>query len=193
VFEFVIPIQPTVINNQAEYEALLRGLQYLKEAKAISVEIFGDLELVIKQLNGQYKCRSDILRNYYEVCKEILKSFQLVILQHIPRENNEEANRLAQSGSGYRENQEVFANDVYSFGSDLAIPLKKVTSENIVEFVKEHIIYKFGIPQTITTDQGTQFTSLEFREFAESMGIKLLNLLLIMLKLMVRQRLLTRS
>jgi hypothetical protein len=56
-----------------------------------------------------------------------------------------------------------------------AIPLKKVTSENMVEFVKEHIIYRFGIPQTITTDQGTQFTSLEFREFAESMGIKLLN------------------
>jgi transposase InsO family protein len=55
------------------------------------------------------------------------------------------------------------------------IPLKKVTSENMVEFVKEHIIYRFGIPQTITTDQGTQFTSPEFREFAESMGIKLLN------------------
>jgi hypothetical protein len=70
-------------------------------------------------LNGQYECRNDILRNYYEECKEILKSFQLVILQHIPRENNREANRLAQSASGYRENQEVFANYVYSFGSDL--------------------------------------------------------------------------
>jgi hypothetical protein len=56
-----------------------------------------------------------------------------------------------------------------------AIPLKKVTSENTVGFVKEHIIYRFGIPQTITTDQGAQFVSSEFREFAESMGIKLLN------------------
>jgi ribonuclease HI len=113
IFEFAIPIRPNVTNNQAEYEALLRGLQYLKEAKAISVEIYGDLELVIKQLNGQYECRNDILRNYYEECKEILKSFQLVILQHIPREHNEEANRLAQSASGYRENQEVFANDIF--------------------------------------------------------------------------------
>jgi hypothetical protein len=74
-FEFAIPIQPTVTNNQAEYEAFLRGLQHLKEAKAISVEIFRDSELVIKQLNGQYECRNDILRNYYEECKEILKSF----------------------------------------------------------------------------------------------------------------------
>jgi hypothetical protein len=56
-----------------------------------------------------------------------------------------------------------------------AIPLKKVTSENMVEFVKEHIIYRFGMPQTITTDQGAQFVSLEFREFAGSMGIKLFN------------------
>jgi ribonuclease HI len=120
MFEFAIPIQPAVTNNQAEYEALLRGLQYLKEAKATSVEIYGDSELVIKQLNGQYECRNDILRNYYEECKEILKSFQLVILQHIPREHNEEANRSAQSASGYRENQEVFASDVCAFGSDLA-------------------------------------------------------------------------
>jgi hypothetical protein len=56
-----------------------------------------------------------------------------------------------------------------------AIPLKKVTFENMVEFVKEHIIYRFGISQAITTDQGTQFTSSEFRDFAESMGIRLLN------------------
>jgi ribonuclease HI len=54
MFEFAIPIQPIVTNNQAEYGALLRGLQYLRDAKAISVEIFGDSELVIKQLNGQY-------------------------------------------------------------------------------------------------------------------------------------------
>jgi hypothetical protein len=133
VFEFAIPIQPTVTNNQAEYEALLRGLQYLREAKAIAVESFGDSELVIKQLNGQYECRDDILRNYYEECKEILKSFQLVILQHIPRENNGEANRLAQSASGYRENQEVFAIDVYAFGSGLA---KDEWRKEIVDYLE---------------------------------------------------------
>jgi hypothetical protein len=44
MFEFAIPIQPTVTNNQDEYEALLRGLQYLREDGAVS-------ELVIKQLN----------------------------------------------------------------------------------------------------------------------------------------------
>ena len=56
-----------------------------------------------------------------------------------------------------------------------AIPLKKVTSANMIEFVKEHIVYRFGIPQTITTHQGTMFTSGKFDEFAIGMWIKVLN------------------
>ena len=81
------------------------GVQYLREAGAVSVEVYGDSELVIKQLNGQYECKSEALRSYYEECREILKSFPLVTLQHIPREHNEEANGLAQSASGYKESQ----------------------------------------------------------------------------------------
>ena len=56
-----------------------------------------------------------------------------------------------------------------------AIPLKTVTSKNMVDFVREHIVYHFGIPLTITPDQETMFTSKEFKYFAASMGIKLLN------------------
>jgi hypothetical protein len=120
MFEFAIPIQPTVTNNQAEYEALLRGLQYLREVWAVSVEVYGDSELVIKQLNGQYECKSEALRSYYEECREILKSFPLVTLQHIPREHNEEENRLAQSASDYKESQEAFTTNICALGMDLA-------------------------------------------------------------------------
>ena len=50
-----------------------------------------------------------------------------------------------------------------------------MTSKETIDFVKEHIIYRFGIPQTIMTDQESMFISEEFGEFAASMGIKLLN------------------
>ena len=53
--------------------------------------------------------------------------------------------------------------------------MKKVTLANMIDFVKEHIVYRFGIHQTIPANQGTMFTSGEFDEFAIGMGIKVLN------------------
>ena len=46
-----------------------------------------------------------------------------------------------------------------------AIPIKKVEQRDVITFIKEHIIHKFDIPQTITTGQGTIFTGEEMREF----------------------------
>jgi len=56
-----------------------------------------------------------------------------------------------------------------------AIALKNMTHKEVIEFITEHIIHRFGIPQTLTTDQGASFMSKEVREFAESYKIKLLN------------------
>ena len=50
-----------------------------------------------------------------------------------------------------------------------------MTHKEVIEFIIEHIIYRFGIPQTLTTDQGISFVSKEVREFAELYKIKFLN------------------
>jgi hypothetical protein len=55
------------------------------------------------------------------------------------------------------------------------VPLKNMTHKEVIEFITEHIIYRFGIPQTLTTDQGTSFVSGQVREFIESYKIRLLN------------------
>jgi hypothetical protein len=54
------------------------------------------------------------------------------------------------------------------------IPMKSVTSKDVVNFIKEHVIHMFGIPQTITTDGGSIFISEEFRKFAVELGINLI-------------------
>jgi hypothetical protein len=54
------------------------------------------------------------------------------------------------------------------------IPMKSMTSMDVINFVKEHVIHRFGIPQTITTDGGSVFISEEFRKFTANMGIKLI-------------------
>jgi hypothetical protein len=50
-----------------------------------------------------------------------------------------------------------------------------MTHNELINFVFEHIVYIFGIPQTLTTYQGATFMSHQFKEFARSLGIKLLN------------------
>ena len=55
------------------------------------------------------------------------------------------------------------------------VPLKIMTHKEVIEFISEHIIHRFGIPQTLTTDQGTSFVFSQVREFVESYRIKLLN------------------
>jgi hypothetical protein len=52
--------------------------------------------------------------------------------------------------------------------------MKSVASKDIINFVKEHVIHRFGIPHTITADGGSVFISEEFKKFATDMGIKLI-------------------
>jgi transposase InsO family protein len=48
-----------------------------------------------------------------------------------------------------------------------------MTHRGVIHFISEHIIHRFGIPQTLTMDQGLSFMSYQVREFAESLKIKL--------------------
>jgi transposase InsO family protein len=68
----------------------------------------------------------------------------------------------------------IVATDYFTKWTE-AIPLKNMTQKEVIEFITEHIIHRFGIPQTLTMDQGISFVSKEVREFVETYGIKLLN------------------
>jgi transposase InsO family protein len=53
--------------------------------------------------------------------------------------------------------------------------LKNITHREVIHFISEHIIHRFGISQILTTGQGSSFMSHQVREFAESLKIKLLS------------------
>ena len=55
-----------------------------------------------------------------------------------------------------------------------AIPLPDITQDVVIEFIQKYIIHRFGIPETITTDQGSVFTGRKMVKFAEDTGYKLL-------------------
>jgi hypothetical protein len=68
----------------------------------------------------------------------------------------------------------IVATDYFTKWTE-AIPLKKMTHKEVIGSITEHIIHRFGIPQTLTTDQGTSFVAKGVRDFVNSYGIKLLN------------------
>ena len=108
-FEWSFPIEATTTNNQAEYQALLKGIRLLQEIGADAVEIFGDSMLVVNQLISIYECKDDILRVYHEKCCRLLREFKKVTMEDVPKLYNSDANRLAQHASGYRPMEGVMA------------------------------------------------------------------------------------
>jgi|SRR5579862_895978 len=83
-------------NNVAEYLALLEAMQHAVEVNARALHVFSDSEVMVKQMTGEYACRSPRLHSLNWICRKLARSFDFSIA-HIPRENNREANRLARS------------------------------------------------------------------------------------------------
>ena len=82
-------------NNEAEYQALIRGLEAAGELGLISLRIFSDSELVVKQLKGEYKVKNPRLQNLYDQAMSSLKQFDDYAIFHVSRELNQQADRLA--------------------------------------------------------------------------------------------------
>ena len=73
------------INNIAEYESLLLGLQLLKKLQAQRISILGDSELIIRQIKGGYSTINPRLREYRNAALDLLKTFEKYELIFIPR------------------------------------------------------------------------------------------------------------
>ncbi|MEE9200758.1 MAG: ribonuclease HI family protein [Candidatus Brocadiales bacterium] len=82
-------------NNVAEYRALIRGLERALEYPPVKVEVFCDSELVVKQMNGQYKVKAPSILPLHREARKLIGRLPEWRLQYIPREENIQADALA--------------------------------------------------------------------------------------------------
>jgi ribonuclease HI len=74
-------------NNQAEYRAIIKGLELVSHRLKEWINVFSDSELVVKQINGLYRVKNKDLKPLHDRVKSLQKGFRKVIFQHAPRSN----------------------------------------------------------------------------------------------------------
>ncbi|HZU39151.1 MAG TPA: ribonuclease HI family protein [Gemmataceae bacterium] len=84
----------TATNNQAEYTALVRALQRAAELGGRRLTIHSDSELLVKQMNGEYRVKNEDLRQLYDEANALRRQFDAVTIRHVRRADNAHADRL---------------------------------------------------------------------------------------------------
>jgi ribonuclease HI len=82
-------------NNFAEYSALLTALRFAVFSRCEELEVFADSELVVKQIKGEYQVKNEGIRVLYDSALRWITLIPRFSISHLRRENNKEADRLA--------------------------------------------------------------------------------------------------
>jgi len=85
----------TTTNNVAEYQALLAALEYATARQSRGLKIYCDSELVVRQMQGRYRVQSPDLKPLYQQACELANRLDRFVIEHVPREQNSVADRLA--------------------------------------------------------------------------------------------------
>jgi ribonuclease HI len=81
-------------NNVAEYRALLLGIELASAHGATELELIGDSELIVRQVEGRYKVKDATMKELHAEVKAALAPFESWSIRHVRREHNAEADRL---------------------------------------------------------------------------------------------------
>jgi ribonuclease HI len=81
-------------NNQAEYTALIRALERAGDLGGHRLEVVSDSELLVKQMNGEYRVKNPDLQILHDEARQLRRRFERVTIRHVPRAQNAHADRL---------------------------------------------------------------------------------------------------
>jgi len=131
-------------NNFAEYSGLIAALEYAVEHGYGTVKVVSDSELLVKQMKGQYKVRSEALLAIYTEAKGLVRKLEHFEIRHVLRHMNKDADRLANAamdrGMGRAGAQATPRADAYA---KPPVPLAEIkelrgfVSNGVVEFTGE--------------------------------------------------------
>lgn len=82
-------------NNEAEYDAVIRGLAAAGDLGAKEVGLRSDSELLVRQINGTYRVKEPRLQDLHRAAREVLQRFRRFEIKHVPREENGQADEQA--------------------------------------------------------------------------------------------------
>lgn len=82
-------------NNETEYKALITCLELALKIPIDDLTVHGDLELVVRQMNGLYHFKKPSLTPYFQRAKDLVKLFRCLQIQHVRRDHNRQADALA--------------------------------------------------------------------------------------------------
>ncbi|MBN2240824.1 MAG: ribonuclease HI family protein [Dehalococcoidales bacterium] len=91
-----------VTNNKAEYMAVIAALEKAKTLGIEEVRMYADSQLIVRQLNGEYRVRNAQLKPLYQKVIDLKKTFKQYSIEYIPREMNREADKLTGWAVKYR-------------------------------------------------------------------------------------------
>ncbi len=92
-------------NNMAEYEALILALEEALSLGCETVSVFADSELVVKQIKGIYRVKNEGLKGLYAIAIKLIEQFSSFKITHVPREQNHEADKLANEAIDQRDEE----------------------------------------------------------------------------------------
>ncbi|XP_010665592.2 uncharacterized protein LOC104882874 [Beta vulgaris subsp. vulgaris] len=97
--EYEIKFEFLGSNNEAEYEALILGLQLCILAGATAIEARSDSQLIVGRVSGEYEAKEDNMRMYLAKAQEFIKKLSHFHISHIPRSENQQVDALARMAS----------------------------------------------------------------------------------------------
>ncbi|GJT61328.1 reverse transcriptase domain-containing protein [Tanacetum coccineum] len=171
--EFTYPLRFTfeATNNEAEYEALIAGLWIAEQMGVKNMQAHVDLRLVANQVNGSYVAKESGMIQYLNKVKTLTRSFREFSIKQVPQSETEADAISKIASSRFAHLKHRTAVDYFTKWIE-AKPVATIAGNQVKKFVWDNIVYRFGLPGEIVSDNGKQLCDNPLKDWCEKLCIR---------------------